>query len=397
MNHPGQQFINRLNQIYPEIIEIRRQFHKYPELSFQEHKTSQFICEKLNEYNIPYDDGIAGTGIVAQIKGKNPSHKIIALRADMDALPVNESNELEYKSERQGIMHACGHDVHLAVLLGTARILNELKHDLEGSIILIFQPGEEKIPGGAKQMIEEGVLENPKPDIILGLHVMPGLETGKVAFAPGKIMASADEIYIKVKGKGGHAALPDELIDPILIASYLITSLQQVVSRNANPATPCVLSFGKIEGCGAANIIPGEVNLSGTLRTMNEEWREKAHRIIVNLCQSITSGMGGSCDVEIRKGYPFLENNEYITSKARAYAENLLGKENVTDLKMEMTAEDFAYYAQIIPATFYLLGITNKEEGNNMPLHSPDFMVDEKALITGISTMTWITLEFLKD
>jgi amidohydrolase len=378
-----------------EIIDIRRHLHQFPELSFQEYKTSEYICKKLDDYKIPYKKGFVKTGIVGKIEGNNPSSKIIALRADMDALPVLELNKTSYSSKNRGVMHACGHDVHVSSLLGTARILNQFRHHFQGTILILFQPGEEKIPGGAKQMIEEGALNNPAPDIVIGQHVMPGLQSGKAAFKPGMTMASVDEIYLTVKGKGGHAAMPDQNIDPILIASHIIVSLQQIVSRLANPMSPTVLSFGKIESEGAANVIPSEVKVSGTFRTMNEEWRYDAHQKIKHICSSVAEGMGGNCEVEIREGYPFLENNDRVTEKARKYAEEILGKENVVNLQPEMTAEDFAYYARKFPATFYRLGISGKNDENTCPLHSPRFSVDENALLTGMQTMSWIAMKFL--
>src|SRR5688572_5183435 len=318
--------IKSLSEKYlQEIIAIRRHLHMHPELSFQEVKTSEFVWNQLDEMGIPDKQKMANTGIVALIKGKNPDKKTIALRADMDALPIVETNKVEYKSQNEGVMHACGHDAHTASLLGAARILNELKNEFEGTVKLIFQPGEEKLPGGASMMIKEGVLKNPEPHGIIGQHVMPMIEAGKVGFRSGIYMASTDEIYVTVKGKGGHGAMPHLNIDPVLIASNMIASLQQIVSRSANPTMPSVLSFGKVIANGATNVIPNEVYLEGTFRTLDEKWRSEAHKRIIQLATSVVEGMGGKVDFEIRKGYPALVNNPELTASAKSGAIEYLG------------------------------------------------------------------------
>jgi amidohydrolase len=382
---------------FQDVIDVRRYLHQNPELSFCEYKTSEFIKNKLDELQIPYKGGFVKTGIVGKIQGNNPKKKIIALRADMDALPIIEQNDIDYKSINDGVMHACGHDVHTASLLGTAHILNKLKTEFEGTILLVFQPAEEKLPGGAKLMMKEGALNSPKPELIIGQHVMPGLEVGKVGFRPGMYMASADEIYLTVKGKGGHAAMPHQLVDTVLVASHIIVALQQIVSRNAYAAIPSVLSFGKVDAPGATNVIPQEVKIDGTFRTMNEEWRKDAHRKIKRIASSVAESMGATCDVNIKVGYPCLINNEEITRNAIEHAEDILGKDNVVHLDLRMTAEDFAYYSQEIPSTFYRLGIMDKEGAFTAPLHSPTFNIDEGALHTGIVTMAYIAIQFLKE
>lgn len=389
------QLIKKIKQLaqenYEEVLSIRRHIHKHPELSFQEYKTSEFIQSKLDEYNVEYKSGYVKTGIVALIKGKNPDSKTIALRADMDALPILEENEVEYKSQNDGVMHACGHDVHSSSLLGVAKILSELKEEFEGTIKLIFQPGEEKLPGGASLMIKEGVLENPSPSAIIGQHVFPDLPYGKVGFRSGMYMASCDELYVTVKGKGGHAALPHKFTDTVLISCQIINSLQQIVSRKAKPDIPSVLSFGKINTKGGAtNIIPDEVKIEGTFRTMNEEWREEAHNLMINMAQDIAKSMGGTCEFEVRKGYPFLKNDENTTEFAKSMAELYLGKENVIDLDLRMTGEDFSYYTQQSPGCFYRLG-TGKSSG----LHSSTFNVNEKSLEIGMGLMSWIAIKSL--
>lgn len=377
--------------LLPEIIKIRRHLHANPELSFREFKTSEFISKILTENKIEYKSGIAGTGIVGLIKGKN-STKTIALRADMDALPINELNKVEYKSKNEGVMHACGHDVHTSCLLGAAIILNELKDNLNVDVKLIFQPGEEKLPGGASLMIKEGVLKNPEPKAIFGQHVMPFVDAGKVGFRSGKYMASTDEIYVTVKGKGGHAAMPHLNIDPVLIAANIIVSLQQIVSRVANPTTPSVLSFGKIIANGATNVIPDEVKMEGTFRTFDERWREEAHKRMKQLAENIAKGMGGEVDFKIEKGYPFLINNEELTEKAKSAAIEYLGEENVKDLDIWMAAEDFAFYSQQIPACFYRLGTRNEAKGITSSVHTPTFDIDEKAIETGMGLMAWMVV-----
>ena len=380
--------------IHADVIANRRHIHTHPELSFQEYKTSAFIKSKLDELGIEYHS-MADTGIVALIKGEKPSDAVVALRADMDALPITETNEVPYKSVNAGVMHACGHDVHSSSLLGTARILAELKKEFAGTIKLIFQPAEEKLPGGASIMIKEGVLENPKPQAVIGQHVMPLIQTGKVGFRSGKYMASTDEIYVTVHGKGGHGAQPQQNIDPVLIASHLIIALQQIVSRVADPKIPSVLSFGKVTANGATNVIPNEVFLEGTFRTMNEDWRAKAHEKMKKMAEGIAEAMGGSCDFKIVRGYPFLVNEEKLTARVRGYAEEYLGKENVEDLDIWMAAEDFAYYSQVTDACFYRLGTRNDELGITSSVHTPTFNVDENALSLSTGLMAYIALKQL--
>jgi amidohydrolase len=380
-----------------EVIAIRRHLHQYPELSFNEFETAKFVEQKLKEFGITTISRMVNTGVVALIEGKNPNSKTIALRADLDALPIQEDNAVEYKSCNNGVMHACGHDVHTSSLLGVAKILNELKAEFEGTVKLIFQPGEEKLPGGASLMIAAGVLENPKPSYIIGQHVYPELEAGKVGFKSGMYMASTDEIYVTVTGKGGHAALPHLVIDPILIASHIIVALQQIVSRANKPITPSVLSFGKVTANGATNIIPNQVLLEGTFRTMDEEWREQAHTKMKKLAETLADSMGGKCEFKIEKGYPFLVNDEKLTNKMKNGAIDFLGKENVVDLEMRMTAEDFAYFSQVKPACFYRLGINNKIKNIISGLHTSRFDIDEDALETSIGLMTWLTLQELSN
>jgi amidohydrolase len=390
--------IKQLAKAYKsEIIDNRRHLHAHPELSFQEHKTCAFVEERLKDFGITKIERKAETGIVALIEGKNPRAKTIALRGDMDALPILEQNEVSYKSTSPGVMHACGHDVHTASLLGASKILNEIKDQFEGSIKLIFQPGEELIPGGASLMIKDKALENPRPSGIIGQHVMPLIPVGKVGFRKGMYMASADELYITVKGKGGHGAMPETLVDPVLIASHLIIGLQQVVSRNASPKIPSVLSFGRVEALGATNIIPNEVKIQGTFRTLNEDWRSKAHIQMVKIAKGIVEGMGGELDFEVRKGYPFLKNEEELTARAQKAAIDFLGEENVVDLDIWMAAEDFSYYTQEIDGCFYRLGTRNEAKGIISGVHTPTFDIDEDALEIGAGLMAYIAIKELEN
>lgn len=378
-------------------LAVRRHLHANPELSFEEYETSKYVRAQLQSFGITEIESIADTGLIAFIRGKNPEKKIIALRGDMDALPIFETNDVEYKSKNEGVMHACGHDVHTSSLLGAARILSELKDEFEGSVKLLFQPGEEKLPGGASIMIKEGALENPAPENIVGQHVMPLIDAGKVGFRSGMYMASADEIYLTVKGKGGHAAMPEMFTDPIVIASHIIVALQQIVSRKASPKVPSVLSFGKVNAEGATNVIPEVVKIEGTFRTMNEEWRAEAHKHIKKMAEGMAESMGATCEVDIKVGYPFLQNEPQLADKLRAYAVEYMGEENVLDLDLWMAAEDFAYYSQVIDSNFYRLGIRNEAKGINSGLHTSTFNIDESALEVGVGLMAYLALKQLTE
>lgn len=374
-----------------EFIEIRHHIHAHPELSYKEFETSAFVQQKLKEWSIPYEVK-ATTGVVGLIEGKNPSSKIIALRADMDALPIQEANDVSYKSVNEGIMHACGHDVHTTCLLGAAKILNETKEEWEGTVKLIFQPGEEKNPGGASYMIKEGVLENPAPDKIFALHVHPGMEVGEFSFRGGMVMASADEIYITISAKGGHAAAPHCTADTILIAAHLIVSLQQIISRNNNPFNPSVLSITSFQGGNATNVIPSEVKLMGTFRAMDEKWRFKAHELITKQTKELVAAMGAEADVHIDVGYPFVLNNEALSRESRKNAELFAGADNVSETELRMGAEDFAYYSHLVPACFFRLGVGNKAKGITSGVHTPTFNIDEAAIEQGIGMMAWMAV-----
>lgn len=381
-------------EIFEQVVGFRQHIHANPELSFKEFETSAFIRKQLDVWGIPYTE-MANTGVVGLIKGELPSDQVIALRADIDALPILEANDKPYASKNSGVMHACGHDVHSSSLLGTALILNRMKAHFGGTVKLVFQPAEEVLPGGASIMIKEGVLENPKPQAMIGQHVMPLIDAGKVGFRSGIYMASTDELYVTVHGKGGHGAQPQQNIDPVLITAHIIVALQQIVSRNADPRLPTVLSFGKVQANGATNIIPNEVKLEGTFRTLNEEWRREAKGLMKKMAEGIAESMGGSCDFKIMDGYPFLINEEQLSNAARGYAEDYLGKENVLDLDIWMAAEDFAYYSQVTDACFYRLGTGNKEKDTCYSVHTPNFDIDEDALKLSTGLMAYIALKQL--
>ncbi|HLG03665.1 MAG TPA: M20 family metallopeptidase [Bacteroidia bacterium] len=386
-------------ELLPRIINIRRHLHAHPELSFKEFNTAAFICDELDAIGISYERMVE-TGIVALIKGKNPGKKTIALRADLDALPITEKSTAIYKSTNVGVMHACGHDVHSASLIGAAHILNNLRDQFEGTVKLIFQPGEEKAPGGASLMIKAGVLENPKPASIFAQHVFPSLPAGKAGFRSGMYMASTDEIYLKLIGKAGHAAIPEDYVNPVLMAATIVAALHaffmdEKTRLRSAAEFPTVLAFGKIEGLGATNVIPDVVHVEGTFRTMNEEWRAKAHEFMKKTAEAMAKDMGGTCEFRIETGYPFLVNDVTVTNNARSAAEDYLGKENVVDLPQRMTAEDFAFYSQKIPACFYRLGTASPDGKFTAGVHTPVFDIDENALETGMGLLAWIALDAL--
>ncbi len=382
-------------ELVAETVECRRWLHANPELSFEEFKTSAFVAEKLKSLGINFKI-ISGTGVVGLIEGKNPASRVVALRADMDALPIQELNQVSYKSGNDGVMHACGHDVHTSSLLTTAKILSGLKSEFEGTIKLIFQPGEEKHPGGASILIKDGVLENPRPHAIIGQHVFPVMSAGKAGFRSGKYMASSDEIRLVVKGKGGHASTPDLNIDPVLIAAHIIVALQQVISRNASPKQPTVLSFGKVIANGATNVIPDEVNLEGTFRALDENWRKSGLEKITRIATGVAESMGAACEVNISHGYPTLHNAPALTERLRNAAAEYLGQQQVEEIDLTLGSEDFAYYSQEIPATFYRLGTRNENKGITSYVHTPTFDIDEDALAIGPGLMAWLAIKELE-
>ena len=381
--------------LHSRLISWRRHLHMHPELSEQEHETSAFIQQVLGELGIPFKSGIAGTGVVGLIRGINPDAACIALRADMDALPISEANTVDYRSHRPGVMHACGHDAHTASLLGAAAILQELRTSFHGTIKLIFQPSEEKYPGGAIRMIEEGVLENPAPAMVFGQHVLPALDTGKVGFRAGKFMASTDEVHLKVIGKGGHGATPELVTDPVAVAAQILVGLQQLVSRMASPVMPTVLTFGRVIADGQTNIIPDTVEMHGILRTFDEQWRAEAKLRVTDMAMGIARAFGADCEVLIDPGYPALVNDEPTTLAALGWAKEYLGDDQAVEIPQRMTAEDFAYYSQIRPSCFYRLGVRNEDRGIISNLHTPTFDIDEDALAIGAGLMAFIAIRAL--
>jgi amidohydrolase len=377
------------NNFKESVTGIRRHLHAYPELSYNEFETCAFVEKELAKIGLA-SKKMGGTGLVSLIEGKDAGSRVIALRADMDALPIAEENDVPYKSTRPGIMHACGHDAHTAVLLGAARILQETRDQWSGTVKLIFQPGEERNPGGATYMIRDGALDNPVPEGIVALHVHPSLQVGKLSFRKGTVMASADELYITLKGKGGHAAAPQLTTDIILVASHLVVSLQQIISRNNHPLNPSVLSITSFQGGYTTNVIPSEVKLMGTLRCLDETWRAKAHELIIRHVKHIAEAMGADAEIHIDKGYPTVLNHPQLTGNAWQLAEEFLGTENVEETEMRMGAEDFGYYAQEIPGCFYRLGVMNEAKGITSGVHTPTFNIDEDAIETGMATMAWL-------
>lgn len=388
--------INKSLLLKDEVIHLRRHLHKYPELSYQEHETASFICSYLNQHNIEFRNGIAGTGIIGRIDGNGAGETVVAVRAEMDALPVTEQTGLPFSSLNAGRMHACGHDAHMAMLMGTGMLLNELRDCFGGTILLVFQPGEEKSPGGARLMLESGELSDPRPDIFIAQHILPELETGRVGYKTGEYMASCDEIYLTVTGKGGHAALPHLTTDQIVIASRLIVSLREAFDlKRAEQDAAILLGIGKISGEGATNVIPSRVEIAGTLRTFSERIREESKELIRRIADETARRHGVDIRLSIEEGYPALVNNEILTGEAIRLSGELLGRERVEIFKdLRMSSDDFSFYSLAAPSLYFRVGIRKKGTDPRL-LHSADFDIDEEGLATGIANMAWLIINFL--
>jgi amidohydrolase len=389
--------LKRAAETKEEVIRLRRHFHKDPELSFMEYGTAAYVTSWLEEQGIPFRKGIAGTGIIAAIEGEGSGSRVIAIRAELDALPITEKNTTEYASCNTGVMHACGHDAHMAMLMGTALVLKSLRQQFGGTILLVFQPGEEKAPGGAKLVIESGVLNNPRPDIVIAQHILPELDTGRAGFRGGRYMASCDEIYITVAGKGGHAALPGMSTDQIYIASQLVVRLKDgMKKRQAETGIPTVLGIGRFIGEGATNVIPERVEIAGTFRTFDETWRKEALALIRSIAADVAAESGVSISVRIEEGYPVLVNDEKLTARAVALSKELLGDDNTESLDLRMSSDDFSFYSSLAPALYYRIGI-RKKDSEIKKLHTADFDLDEDALEKGVSNLAWLVYNFLTE
>lgn len=386
---------NIIDSIFDDIVEWREHIHANPELSFKEYNTADFVVSLLDKMNIPYQKGVAGTGVVALIEGKNPNSKCIGLRADLDALPIFEENDVSYRSTNNGVMHACGHDVHTSCLLGAAKVLSSLSDEFEGTIKLIFQPGEEVLPGGASLMINEGVLDNPKVDKMIALHVFPSMNVGNAGFKPGKYMAACDELYLKVQGVGGHAALPHQYVNPIMILAELLPKLDAYISTLSDGASPFIFAFGKLKADGATNVIPEYALAEGTFRTMDEKWRSRTHQKMTAFVDEYLKSKNVSGGLEIRKGYPFLQNDEELTGKLFSAAQCYLGEKNVHEMDVRMTAEDFSYYSQKVPSCFFRLGVRNEELGIVYGVHHSKFDVDKNSLKIGAGLLAHLAIKAL--
>jgi amidohydrolase len=387
--------IGKASAVRQEVIDLRRHLHKYPELSYKEFETSAYIKEWLKKNDIDFREGIAGTGILATINGKAAGKRVIAVRAEMDALPINEENNTEYKSLNPGKMHACGHDAHMAMMMGTALVLKQVADKFGGMVILIFQPGEEKNPGGAKLVIDSGAFENLKPDLFIAQHILPELETGKVGYKPGRYMASCDELYFTIKGRGGHAALPGLTTDQIYIASNLVIRLKQrVAEKQKERNIPTVLGIGSIIGEGATNVIPDKVEIAGTFRTFDEKWRAEALDMVRSIARSTAEEFDVIIDANISEGYPVLINDEQLTKEAIEYSSELLGEDKIETYDIRMSSDDFSFYSSIAPSLYYRVGI--RPEGAMMrKLHTSVFDIDEKGMDTGVKNLSWLICNFL--
>lgn len=384
--------IREAGALLPVVVEIRRHLHMHPELSYSEYETSAYISRLLTSLGIEHYTGVAGTGIVGVIRGEQHSGGLtLGLRADMDALPVSECTDAGYKSRNEGVMHACGHDAHVAMLIGTATLLMKMRKELRGTVLLVFQPGEEKAPGGARLMIETGIFDSYKPDFFLAQHVLPEMPAGTLGFNAGPSMASCDEIYITVRGKGGHAAQPSKYTDQIYIASELVIALKDTIALLGKDHEPTILGIGNISGKGATNIIPETVEMACTFRAFDEQWRARAKETIRQVADNIASGRQVKIEVNIVEGYPVLINNPVLTERARHLCVSLAGEDKVLEVPVRMGSEDFSFFSEKYPSCLFRLGVSIAG-GEAKTLHTPSFDLDENAMATGVAGMTWLAM-----
>lgn len=400
----NQRVKEELDALRPQLVAWRRHLHRHPELSFQEHATAAYVAALLKTEGLEVRENVAklhadapGTGVIAIVRGEaEPSNRCIALRADTDALPIQEVGKSDYCSTNPGVMHACGHDAHTSMVLAAGIALHRARTAWSGNVMLVFQPGEEKEPGGASLLIKEGALARPAPSAIIGQHVTPELPAGKLGFRGGPFMAAADELYLTVKGKGGHAAARDRLVDPILIAAALLPKLYEAARAAAPSGEPMVLSFGKVIANGATNIVPETLTIDGTLRTFNEDLRNHLHALLPRISREVAQAMGGDVEFRVVKGSPVVKNDPELTARLRAVAVELVGVDNVVDMDIRMGAEDFAYYTHVMPGCFFRLGTGDPaKDGTQSGLHTAAFDIDEQAMVTGAAMMAWGALSEL--
>ncbi|MCD5324232.1 MULTISPECIES: M20 metallopeptidase family protein [Pontibacillus] len=388
-------FRELIKPVENDIVAFRRYLHQYPERSGEEWNTSRFVQEKLTEYGIPFEKGFADTGVLGIIKGEQPGGTV-ALRADMDALPITEQAEVDYRSEVDGVMHACGHDAHTSMLLGTGYALNQLKEQLAGTVLLVFQPAEENSPtGGAGPMLDDGVFEQYEPDVIYGQHVWPTLPVGQVGIRDQEMMGASDRFTISVKGKGGHASMPQDGNDAIIMANQIITSLQTIVSRNVDPIESAVVTVGSIHGGYAHNVIADKVTLEGTVRTYKPAIKERVKHRFHKIVENVAEAFEGSVEIEYLDGYPSTINTPEWAEVARGSARTVLGEDSTPEVQPVLAGEDFSRFLERYPGAFIWLGTRIESEEDQMGLHDPKFMLNEKALPGGSATMAQIAYDTL--
>ena len=388
-------FRRKVSEVQDYVKEIYRELHQCPELSFEEKETAEVIKRELDKMGVDHRDNVGGYGVLAVLKCKDPESRCIALRADMDALPIEEETGLPFSSKRKGVMHACGHDSHMATLLGIIKVLQQYKETLSGTLLFVFQPGEEKDPGGASLMLKDGVFKDYKPQVVLGQHSSADHKVGDVVFAPGIVMSSADEIHLTISGNGGHGAMPHLLNDTVLCASQIVVSLQQVSSRLANPFSPTVVTIGRFIADGAMNIIPDKVYLAGTIRTMDEKWREEAKAAVRKIAEETAAAYGCKCEMKKLNGYPAVMNDEKVTAEMKEYAKEIVGEEHVGDMPKKMTSEDFAFYTKEYPCCFFRFGVRGKANPDSGGQHTPTFKIDESAFVTSVEVMGWLAARYM--